>query len=191
MSTFVAPLPLPAAPDTTVRFRLADAGDVLDVVRLVESAYRGDSSREGWTTEADLLDGQRTDAAAVAELLADPASVLVLAESADGLLGCCHLQRRGEVAYFGLFAVRPRRQGGGLGSALLAEAQRRAAVWGCAAVEMTVLRQRQELLAFYRRRGYAETGEVRPFPYGQPRFGLPRRDDLEMLVLRRPLPAGG
>ncbi|WP_345711706.1 GNAT family N-acetyltransferase, partial [Kineococcus glutinatus] len=132
-------------------------------------------------------------AAEVAGLLADPAGVLLLAEAAGGggPLACCHLQRRGDAAYFGMFAVRPTAQGGGLGSTLLAEAQRLAVTrWGSTAMEMTVLRQREELIAFYRRRGFADTGERRPFPYGEPRFGLPRRADLEMVVLRRPLPGG-
>jgi ribosomal protein S18 acetylase RimI-like enzyme len=170
--------------------RLATPDDVPEVVALVESAYRGDASRAGWTTEADLLDGQRTDAAAVREIVDDPDSRLLLTEEADGtLLACCHIQRRPkQTAYFGSFAVRPGRQGGGTGRMLLDEAERRAvAEWGAAEMEMTVIAQRADLIAWYERRGYARTGETRPFPYGDERFGRPRRPDLVFVVLRKEL----
>lgn len=175
-----------------IRFRFAGPGDVKSVVDLVESAYRGESSRQGWTTEADLLDGQRTDAAQVSSLLGREASVVLLAEedaspgagAEPGLVGCCHLERLGPgTAYFGMFAVSPRRQGGGVGRALVAEARRVAARWGCTAMRMTVIRQRQDLISWYRRLGFEPTGETEPFPYGDERFGRPRRDDLEFVVL--------
>lgn len=149
---------------------------------LVESAYRGESSRAGWTTEADLLDGRRTDAAEVSDIIEH----LLLAERDGVLLGCCVLDRDG---HFGMFAVLPGLQAGGIGSALLAHAERLARERGHDHVEMHVLRQRHELLAFYARRGYAPTGDTRPFPYGDERFGLPRREDLEFVVLRKPLPS--
>ena len=97
------------SPASTTLHRDATSADVADIVALVESAYRGDSSRIGWTTEADLLDGQRTDAEAVAEILADPESRLLLAVGAGGaLVGCCHVQRTdAATSYFGSFAVRP------------------------------------------------------------------------------------
>ena len=170
-------------------FRTARADDVPAIVALVESAYRGDSSRRGWTTEADLLDGQRTDAAAVAELIARPASRLLLAEAGSELVACAHLERQGEAAYFGMFAVRPEQQGGGLGRALLAEAERLASAdWHCSAMRMTVITLRDELIAWYERRGYRRTGEYSPFPYGDARFGLPRRDDLRFETLAKTLP---
>jgi ribosomal protein S18 acetylase RimI-like enzyme len=174
-------------------YRDATSADVPAVVELIESAYRGDGSRAGWTTEADLLDGQRTDAAAVAEIVADAHSRLLLALDADGaIIGCCHLQRKDTAtAYFGSFAVRPGLQGAGTGGALLREAERRAAAeWGTRALEMTVIGQRVELIAWYERRGYARTGETRPFPYGDERFGRPRRDDLVFVVLRKELAPG-
>ena len=162
-----------------MEFRDATPDDVDAVVALVESAYRGDASRAGWTTEADLLDGQRTDRDEVTEALPH----LVLAFDGDALVGCCALVPKGDHGYFGMFAVRPGLQGGGVGSALLAEAERRAQESGLAWVEMTVLSVRAELLEFYKRRGFVDTGETRPFPYGDDRFGQPRRDDLVFSVL--------
>jgi GNAT superfamily N-acetyltransferase len=170
-----------------MQLREATPADAPAVVALVESAYRGPASRTGWTTEADLLEGNRTDLDAVSAALEAPDTLLLLATDGNVLLGCCQLERRGELAYFGTFAVRPAGQGGGTGSALLAEAERRAARWGAAAVEMTVIIQRIDLIAWYGRRGYAPTGERRPFPYGDERFGLPRREDLEFTVLAKPL----
>ena len=170
-----------------VSFRPAGPDDVDAVVALVESAYRGDSSRVGWTTEADLLDGQRTDAGQVRALLERPASVVLLAEAAGGIRGTCHLERTGPgTAYFGMFAVQPDRQGSGIGRALLARAAGMAAGWGCSELRMTVIRQRADLIAWYGRMGFRPTGETEPFPYGDERFGRPRRDDLEFVVLAGP-----
>lgn len=147
---------------------------------LVHAAYRGEG---GWTTEAHLIDGTRTDAAELTALLPD----LQVAVAADDLLGCCALEVRGELGYFGTFAVRPDLQGRGVGALLLAAAEDRARARGLRAVEMTVIASREELIAFYERRGYARTGERRPFPYGIDRYGRPRTDDLEFVVLRKDL----
>ncbi|HET9732989.1 MAG TPA: GNAT family N-acetyltransferase [Acidimicrobiales bacterium] len=168
-------------------FRTAGPADVTAVVDLVESAYRGDPSRAGWTTEADLLDGRRTGADEVAALVAEVGSEIVLAFDATGLQGCCHLRDEGTDAYFGLFAVRPDGQGAGTGRALLLEAAARAARWRCSAVRMTVIRQRPELIAWYRRLGFDAVGRTEPFPYGDERFGRPRRPDLEFVVLSAPV----
>lgn len=180
--------PLAQAPLTV---RDATAADVPAVVALVDSAYRGDASRAGWTTEADLIGGQRTDADAVADTIAAPDCRIVLAEADGELVGCCLLERRaGQVAYFGMFAIRPGRQGAGLGRALLSEAERIAAEeFGATTMIMTVIRQRLELIAWYERLGYVLTGEREPFPYGNERYGLPKRPDLEFVVLARPLAA--
>jgi GNAT superfamily N-acetyltransferase len=175
-----------------VTYRVALDRDVPAVVDLVESAYRGERSKAGWTTEADLLDGQRTDADEVAAIVAAPNKLLVLALDVEGdaeLVGCCVIERRDHGrAYFGSFAVRPGSQGGGIGKGLLAEAERIARDdWASTVVEMTVIAQREDLIAWYGRRGYVMTGETRPFPYGDPKFGLPRRDDLHFAVLEKPL----
>jgi GNAT superfamily N-acetyltransferase len=171
-------------------FAVGTDDDVPAVVALVESAYRGDASRAGWTTEADLLDGQRTDPESVRAIVASTAAYLLLARDGTGeLVACCQLEQRPDrVGYFGMFAVRPGQQGSGLGRVMLAEAERRARdEWQSRAMEMTVIAQRRDLIAWYVRRGYAETDQTQPFPHGDPKFGLPRRDDLYFVVLRKPL----
>ncbi|KRB77088.1 GCN5 family acetyltransferase [Nocardioides sp. Root190] len=169
-------------------FRAATTDDVDAIVALVQSAYRGDSSRTGWTTEADLLDGQRTEPDAVLASIAAADSVVVLAERDESLASCCHVERRGERCYFGMFAVDPARQGDGLGQQVMAYAEELArSRWGCTVMEMTVIRQRTDLIAFYARRGYTDTGRRSPFPYGDERFGIPRRDDLEFTLLEKAL----
>jgi len=173
----------------TTPFRLADSADVTAIVDLVQSAYRGETSKVGWTTEADLLDGQRTDAAEVAAVICSPGSRMVLAVDEHGtIVGCCQLEQRADaVGYFGMFSVRPVRQGNGVGAALLGEAERIAATEGCTTMQMTVIVQRSELIAWYERRGYRRTGQLAPFPHGDERFGLPRRADLAFELLIKAL----
>ncbi|MFD7922131.1 GNAT family N-acetyltransferase [Streptomyces sp. NPDC059740] len=176
----------PAAPVHT--FRLATEEDVAELVGLVESAYRGDASRAGWTTEADLLGGQRTDAAAVAEVLRSAEGAVLVAEREGEAVACCHVEHRGDHTYFGMFAVRPTLQGAGVGRLVLGEAERTARErWGATEMRMTVIRQREELIAWYERRGYRRTGIMSPFPYGDERFGVPHRDDLEFETLVKTL----
>jgi GNAT superfamily N-acetyltransferase len=164
--------------------------DVAAAVDLVESAYRGERSKAGWTTEAAMLGGQRTDAAELTVIVSSAKCELIVAIDADAeLIGCCGIEGRGAgVAHFGPFAVRPGLQGGGVGKLLLAEAERVARdVWACHTLEMTVIAQRDDLIGWYLRRGYALTGETRPFPYGDERFGLPLRDDLRFVMLAKSL----
>ncbi|MER7759311.1 GNAT family N-acetyltransferase [Streptomyces sp. NPDC097619] len=169
-------------------FRTAADADVPELVRLVESAYRGDASRAGWTTEADFLEGQRTDEKGVREVIETPDSVLLVVEREGELVACCQLQHRGDHAYFGMFAVRPVLQGAGLGKVIIAEAERRVReLWGAREMRMTVVNVRAELIAWYERRGYRLTGETSPFPYGQERFGVPLRDDLAFVLLVKDL----
>ncbi|MFF5126217.1 GNAT family N-acetyltransferase [Streptomyces syringium] len=169
-------------------FRAATAADVPALVELVESAYRGDDSRAGWTTEADLLDGQRTDPDGVLAVVTDESSILLVVERDGEIVACCQLEHRGTHAYFGMFAVRPSLQGAGLGKVIMAEAERVVrAEWDAREMHMTVIRQRDELIAWYERRGYRRTGRMSPFPYGDDRFGIPQRADLEFELLVKEL----
>ncbi|MEO8802207.1 MAG: GNAT family N-acetyltransferase [Rudaea sp.] len=162
--------------------------DVDGVVRLVESAYRGDSGRRGWTTESDLLDGQRIDPQGVGEVIAKPDSRVLLAFRDSQLVACVHLEKQHDACYLGMFAVNPELQGGGTGKQMMNESERIARdEYRCTCMQMTVISVRNDLIAWYERRGYRRTGMFRPFPYGDERFGIPKRDDLRFEVLTKEL----
>ena len=168
-------------------FRLAQSQDIPRVVSLVNSAYRGESGQQGWTTEADLLDGQRTDAEEIARLLDARNSMILLAEVGDELLASVHLEEYEEGAYLGMLAVRPDLQGRGIGKCLMAAAEQRAAAeWQAGKMLMTVIHLRHELIAFYQRCGYARTGRVKPFPTSE-KFGIQKVPGLLLEYLEKPL----
>ncbi len=173
----------------------AHMADLPEIARLVNSAYRGEGARQGWTSESELLDGQRTDPATLAEDLAgpDPSTILVLREVAVGpILACVFLEKGPAEAgppacTLGMLTVAPALQARGLGRVLIEKAEDFARGWGAARMAMTVISVRDALIAWYERRGYVRTGATKPFPYGDERFGLPRRDDLQFVVLEKPL----
>ena len=176
------------ASDAGLNFRVATAADVTAIVALVESAYRGDSGRRGWTTESDLLDGQRTDPDGVAAVIEKPYNRVLLAHRDGIFLACAHIEKQGDAVYFGMFAVNPDLQGGGVGKQMMREAERIARdEYKCGQMEMTVISIRNDLIAWYERRGYERTGVFKPFPYGDERFGIPKRDDLRFELLVKSL----
>jgi ribosomal protein S18 acetylase RimI-like enzyme len=164
----------------------ATVADLPELQTLVNGAYRGEGSRRGWTTEADLLGGIRTDLENLRSIIANPQASILTCRLADRLVGCVHVERKECDLYVGMLTVAPDLQAAGLGSLLLRAAEERAVAMGCAAVIMSVIPQRAELLAWYVRRGYAPTGELLPFP-NDPRFGIPRQP-LSLAVLRKALP---
>ena len=173
---------------TDLAFRAATEADIDAIVALVTSAYRGESSRAGWTTEADLLDGARIDPEVLRADIARDGSRVVLAERDGALLACAHVAVDGDAGYFGMFSVVPGLQGGGIGKQVLAECERIVRdEWRLPAMRMTVIDVRDELIAFYQRRGYRRTGITKPFPYGDARFGEPKRGDLRFEVLEKTL----
>lgn len=170
---------------------MAALADLPALHRLIESAYRGDTARRGWTYEADLLGGQRTDEDDLTDIMADPARAFVVAETSDGIVGCVMIaDRGGGTAYFGMLSVDPDRQASGLGRRLLAEAELEVARrFGATRMEMRIINHRPELEAWYERRGYSLNGREEPFPMDDPRFGLPKRRDLKFQVMEKALSA--
>ncbi len=155
-------------------FRKADIKDSVGISTLVNSAYRGESSKQGWTTEADLLGGQRTDPAKIQEMIEDPDSHIELAEKDGKLNGCVYLKKEKDVLYFGMLTVNPILQNQGIGKILLNRIEELAQAWTIKTIRMTVISVRKELIDYYERRGYKRTGKTESFPENDPRFGLPK-----------------
>ncbi|KAJ7086702.1 acyl-CoA N-acyltransferase [Mycena epipterygia] len=166
-------------------FRLAEPSDAPVLASLVRRAYRGEV---GWTTEAAMLTDERIDAPRVLKTIADANTTVLVAVEGSRIVGCCELLRlENGMAYFGMFAVEPELQAVGLGKHILAQAEAEAERSGAIGIEMTVVAQREELIAWYQRRGYTITGETRPFPYDELVNGVALRDDLHFMVLTKSL----
>ncbi len=171
--------------------------DLEEVAAMVNSAYRGDTARQGWTHEAELIEGRRTDVRSLAEEITapDPSTILILREAPGApILACVLLQRYRDAdevtrCHLAMLTGRPAAQNRGLGRLMVEQAEDHARHLGCLVVDLTVIHLRSELLAWYERRGYRRTGRTRPFPYGDERVGVPTRADLHFLELQKPLSA--
>ena len=168
-------------------FSIADRKDALEITKLVNLAFRGDSSRQGWTTEADILHGQRIDFDRIVEIIETPKNCIHLLRQKSNLelVACSHLEILKDHVYLGMLTVNPLLQSRGLGHLILQKAEEQAKTWGFSKIKMTVIAQRIELIAWYERKGYQKTNERKPFPYGNPRMGIPQRDDLYFEVLEK------
>ena len=162
----------------------ATLADVPALNNLVNSAYRGDSSRKGWTTEADLLDGTRTDENYIKTIMEEPQSVVLKYVEQEKILGCVRLQNQGEKMYLGMFAVDPEAQGNGIGKKILSASEAEAQKQNCRLIEMTVISVRQDIIAWYNRHGYRTTGIVKPMKFDNPSAGIPKKE-LEFVVLEK------
>ena len=177
---------------TEPHFRYATADDAPAVTALIERAYRGPEAASGWTTESHLLTGPRTTDAEIRSLIADHDSRFVLAERFDNaarrdvLLACALIQKDGSEAYFGMFAVDPTQQASGVGRTVLEKCERAARdLWAAKAVTMVVIHLREELIAWYERRGFERTGKTEPFPFHAASGAV--RGDFHLIELRKAL----
>jgi ribosomal protein S18 acetylase RimI-like enzyme len=168
----------------TYKIFRATAADADELAVLVNSAYRGDSSRKGWTTEADLLDGTRTDADAITTLINSPNTILLKYVEDSTIKGCVQLQHTADGLYLGMLTVQPDLQGKGIGKILLNASEEEARRQQCAKVVMSVISLRHELIDWYVRHGYQDSGKRKPFAFSDPRFGQPKQP-LEFVVLEK------
>lgn len=178
---------------TPLLFRKATPEDIPALLPLIRVAYRGTG---GWTNESALLDDKRISPDALLAKITRPTGLVFVGLAADtgALVSCCEVElqpataHKKPVAYFGLFAVDPDRQGGGIGKQVLARAETYARdEWDASVMEMHVIWTRDELIGYYLRRGYERTGETKPFPYAEVYQGSALRDDLYFDVLRKDL----
>lgn len=150
---------------TKLSYRHAEVKDATMIAALVNSAYRGDSSRQGWTTEANLLDGARINADGVHQIILAKDTLILLCSRGEEVIGCVQLQKTVDAAYLGMFVVSPLEQGNGIGKEFMLAAEALVQkLWGVHKMWMTVITLRSELIAFYERRGYVRTGRFKPFP---------------------------
>jgi ribosomal protein S18 acetylase RimI-like enzyme len=174
-----------------MRLTIATLNEVDSVVDLVNQAYRGVATG-GWTTEAGLIEGHRVDRAAVIRMIeAGQTTILVATDQAsDQIQGCVAVRpmENGEW-YLSMLAVSPARQAAGIGKSIMAAAEAFAGERGARSVKISVIGVRESLVAWYERRGYERTGEIEPFPYDDPSVGVPLRDDLTLITLRKSLQA--
>ena len=167
-----------------ITFETAKPEQALKISALVNSAYRGDSSKVGWTTEADLLDGQRTDEESIKSIIlaADNYIELAIDSETSEILGLVHLKHEThETLYFGMLTVIPEAQSRGLGKQLLQHIENHSRARGFKNIRISVIHLRAELIAYYERRGFKPTGYFEPFPADNPLFGLPKVQDLKLL----------
>lgn len=164
---------------------IATTEDVPALVKLINSAYRGEASKQGWTTEADLLKGElRTDDSVLHSLLQNKDAVILKNVEVDGTItGCVYLHKQDRGLYLGMLTVSPSLQGGGIGKKILAAADDFASQNKCSHIFMNVISLRSELIAWYERHGYYKTEERKPFPNDQ-RFGMPTQP-LEFIIMER------
>ncbi len=153
---------------------IAQKEDIPLLVSLINSAYRGEASKKGWTTEADLLEGEaRTDIPTLSAIMEKPSSVILKYTTEDGLLiGSVYLDQQEKGLYLGMLTVSPQLQAAGIGKQLMKAAEEFAKEKNCPCIFMNVISVRDELIAWYERLGYTKTGETKPVP-SDPRFGVP------------------
>ena len=162
----------------------ATVQDVSDLNFLINSAYRGESSKKGWTTEANILEGIRTSEKELSEIIEKPNSSIFKFIENDTIIACVLLEIKKNNLYLGMLTVSPEIQNSGIGKKILKFAEDYASKLNLPKIVMTVISVREELIAWYKRHGYFDTGIKEPFPMDNPEFGLPKQT-LEFILLEK------
>jgi GNAT superfamily N-acetyltransferase len=165
---------------------IATAEDIPHLVSLLNSAYRGETSKKGWTTEADMVNGDlRTDETDLQRLMQQPVTTFLKYTNENNKIeGCVFLQKRNGKMYLGMLSVDPSLQAKGIGKEIMLSAEEYALQQGCPAIYMRVISIRHELIAWYERKGYYQTGEHQPFE--DSRFGTASKA-FDFIVLQKDL----
>ena len=169
---------------------IATVADAKPLSDLVNAAYRGSGGRLGWTHEAELISGERAKSSEVAATINDSSTTVLVrrGDNPPALLGCVAVEMNSpNRCMISMLAVAPELQASGLGRSLLADAEWLAADKGATIAKITVVQQREALIAWYERRGYRRTGSHEAFPYGDDSVGIPLRADLQFVVLEKML----
>jgi predicted N-acetyltransferase YhbS len=154
--------------------RLATVNDLQAISALVNSGYRGDESKKGWTTEADYLDGIRTSPDLLKQSFEAEGTYFLVYEEVGKIVGSVCLENKPDFLYLGMLTVNPNLQNAGIGGALIAEAEAFAKFFNLHKIKILVLSQRHELIAYYERKAFYKTGATAPFPMDNPDFGIPK-----------------
>jgi len=160
--------------------------DAQELSSLVNLAYRGESGKQGWTTESDLIDGTRTDATLIEEIINKNDSLILKYVENNEIIACVELRKDAEKFYLGMLTVKPNTQGKGIGKALLKASEEEGRKQNCKMMFMRVLSPRHELINWYLRHGYTLTDKKEPFVFTDPRYGKPKMQ-LEFVILEKPL----
>lgn len=164
----------------------SSSSDIPQLCQLINSAYRGEAAKEGWTHEAGLIEGdKRADEAYLQQVLNDPTAAILKYSEGGKLIGCVYVQKQASDVYLGMLSVQPKLQAQGVGKKLIAAAEEWALQQNYSSIIMQVISVRDELIGWYNRLGYADTGIRKPFD-APAEFGKPRTA-LEFMVLRKQL----
>lgn len=144
--------------------KIASVADAGQITALLNLAYRGEASRKGWTTEANIIAGDRRTTVKEIETLIQKSNSTFLIYNVDKKIeACVNLQQQDQKIYLGMLSVNPELQGSGIGKKLLAAAEEFAVSKKCSSIYMTVIDVRKELIDWYKRHGYVDSGIRKPF----------------------------
>ena len=158
--------------------------DVSTLNKLINSAYRGESSKKGWTTEANILEGSRTTEKELTEIIQDKKNTILKFTENNQIIGCVLLIEKEDRLYLGMLTVSPELQNSGVGKKLMRQAEIQASALGLSKIVMTVITVREELISWYKRNGYVDTGAREPFPVSDV-FSQTSNEPLEFMVLEK------